>query len=387
MLITNLPLTQSQIGRANKWAAACYLAKIYMFEGKFAEARQLFNTIITPAGDGIGKTSGGTTYALVPHFADNFNPAKKNSSESVFAAQMSVNDGGGANNANAGDVLNFPYSPTSPGGCCGFFQPSYSIVNSFKTDAANGYIPFLDGSFNNTDLKNDEGIAEAAAYTADNTTPLDPRCDWTAGRRGIPYLDWGIMPGTSWIRDQGSAGPYAPMKNVYYKSQGGVLTDNTSWTSGYTANNTNLMRFSDVLLLAAEAEMKGGGTSAQAMIYVNKVRARAMDPSNKVPGSVANYNVGVYTAATFAGKELAAIYFERKIELAMEGHRFADLVRWGTAAAELNAYAAHERASNYFTMNGASFDAPKDNYLPVPQSEIDKTTKGGTQVLQQNSDY
>ena len=50
---------------------------------------------------------------------------------------------------------------------------------------------------------------------------LDPRLDWTVGRRGIPYLDWGAHPGKKWIRDQGNGGPYAPKKMVYYKSQKG----------------------------------------------------------------------------------------------------------------------------------------------------------------------
>ena len=381
----NLPETQSQVGRANKWAAAAYLGKILLFEKKFADAKTVLTAVITS-----GKNPLGTKYALVAHYGDNFNPAKKNSAESVFAAQMSVNDGAGANNANAGDVLNFPYlSNKSPGGCCGFFQPSFSLVNSFKTDAANGYIPLaiMHTDWNATDLKNDQGIASKDPYTPDGTTPVDPRIDWTAGRRGIPYLDWGPMTGSDWIRDQSSAGPYAPIKNVYYKSQEGSLTDNSSWTSGYTANNTNLIRFSDVLLMAAEAEVQAGD-KAVAMGYVNQVRQRAMDPTGFVQGSPANYQVGLYTAGTWGGHELDAIYFERKIELGMEGHRFPDLVRWGTAATELNAYAQHEaNVSNYFTMKGAAFVPGKSDYLPIPQSEIDKTTKGGTQVLQQNPAY
>jgi hypothetical protein len=377
----NLPEKNAQIGRATKWSAAAYLARILLFEGKFSDARTLLTTFLANA-----VNPNGVKYGLVAHFGDNFNPAKKNSIESVFAVQMSVNDGAGANNANAGDVLNFPYTG-GPGGCCGFFQPSYSLVNSFKTDAANGYIPFLNGDYNNSDLKNDEGISSSDPFTPDGVTPVDPRVDWTAGRRGIPYLDWGPFPGSNWIRNQASAGPYAPIKNVYYKSQQGVLTDNSSWTSGYTANNNNLIRYSDVLLMAAEAEVQGGGSSATAMGYVNQVRQRAMDPTGFVPGSPANYMVGLYTAGTWTGNELKAIYFERKIELAMEGGRFSDLVRWGTAAAELNAYAAHEAASNYFAMKGASFTPGKSDYLPIPQAEIDKTTKGGTQVLQQNPAY
>ncbi|HMH34360.1 MAG TPA: RagB/SusD family nutrient uptake outer membrane protein, partial [Puia sp.] len=226
---TNLPETQGQIARANKWAAATYLAKTYIYEKKWTDARTLLTTIIAS-----GKNPKGNAYGLLKHYADNFNPATKNGVESILAAQNSVNDGAGANNANSGDVLNFPYG--GPGGCCGFFQPSFSLANAFKVDAVTG-LPLLDTYNNGTDLKNDQGVNSSAPYTPDNTTPLDPRIDWTIGRRGIPYLDWGPMPGNDWIRNQASAGPYAPIKNAYYKSQAGSLTDNSSWTPGYTANN------------------------------------------------------------------------------------------------------------------------------------------------------
>jgi hypothetical protein len=375
----NLPETQSQVGRVNKWAAASYLAKTYMFEGKFSDAKALLTTIIAS-----GKTSGGDSYKLVDHFADNFNPAKKNGPESVFAVQMNVNDGTGGANANTGDALNFPYGGGAQTSCCGFFQPSFSLANSFKVDG-NG-LPFLDGSFNNTDLKNDYGKTSNEAYTPDSTTPLDPRIDWTIGRRGIPFLDWGIMPGQDWIRDQANAGPYEGMKHMFYKSQVGTLTDASGWTNGFTANNVNIIRFADVLLWAAEAEAEVGSLD-QATKYVNMVRARASDPTGFVQGSVANYKIGLYP--TFPSQDYArkAIRFERKIELAMEGHRFFDLTRWGTGAAELNAYAAHEVNSNYLNIKGAVYTTGKSEYLPIPQAEIDLSVTGGKSVLTQNPGY
>lgn len=375
----NLPETQSQVGRVNKWAAASYLAKAYIFEGKFSDAKALLTTIIAS-----GKTSGGAPYKLVAHFADNFNPAKKNGPESVFAVQMNVNDGTGGANANTGDALNFPYGGGAQTTCCGFFQPSFSLANSFKVDG-NG-LPFLDGSFNNADLKNDYGKSSNEAYTPDSTTPLDPRIDWTIGRRGIPFLDWGIMPGSDWIRNQANAGPYEGMKHMFYKSQVGTLTDASGWTNGFTANNVNIIRFADVLLWAAEAEAEVGSLD-QATKYVNMVRARASDPTGFVQGSVANYKIGLYP--TFASQDYArkAIRFERKIELAMEGHRFFDLTRWGTGAAELNAYDAHEVSSGYLNIKGAVYTAGKSEYLPIPQAEIDLSVTGGKSVLTQNPGY
>ncbi len=375
----NLPETQPQKGRANKWAAASYLAKVYMFEKKFTEAKALFTTIIAD-----GKTAGGLKYALENHFADNFNPATKNGSESVFAAQMNVNDGTGGANANTGDALNFPYGGGAQTGCCGFFQPSFTLVNSFKVDAKG--LPFLDGSYNNTDLKSDQGIKSTDPYSPDKVTPLDPRLDWTVGRRGIPFLDWGLMGGQDWIRNQASAGPYMGMKHMFYKSQKGILTDASGWTPGFTANNYNILRFADVLLMAAEAEAEVGSLQT-ATDYVNMVRKRAQDPTGFVPGSAANYQIGLYPLFSSQAYARDAIRFERKIELATEGHRFYDLSRWGIGATELNAYAAHEVKSGYLTMVGAKYTPNMSEYLPIPQAQIDLSVVAGTSVLTQNPGY
>jgi len=332
----------------------------------------------------------GQKYALLANFADNFNPAKNHLAgsgdpELVFAAVSSVNDGGGANNANAGDVLNFPYGG-GPGTCCGFNQPSWSLANAYKVDAVTG----LPVTFTNDnvlpDLKNDQGVASADPYTPDTVTPLDPRIDWTMGRRGIPYLDWGIMPGQNWIRNQASAGPYVPIKNVYYKSQTGTLTDNSSWTSGYTANNILLMRFADVLLMTAEAEVEAG-TLANAQALVNQVRNRMTDSETWVQGSPAKYKIGLYvTPWTDKATAAKAVQWERRLELAMEGHRFFDLVRYGTAAVELNAYVKREVGSGYGIMSGSSFKSTSGIFA-IPQHQIDLSSLNGTPTLTQNPGY
>jgi len=378
--VSNLPETQAQAGRVNKWAAQAYLVKAYMFQQKYAAALPLLTDLITN-----GKTASGLKYKLLDKFSDNFNAATKNGSESVFAAQNSVNDGSGAANSNPGDVLNFDYQ--GPIGCCGFNQPSYSLVNAYKTDPATGYA--MPDTYNNSNLKNDQGLKSTDAYTADNTTPVDPRLDRTVGRRGIPYLDWGINPGFIWIRNQASAGPYLPIKNVPYKSQIGVYTDKSSWTPGYTSININLVRFADVLLWAAECEVEVGSLD-NAQADVNLVRTRAANPADFVPLSVANYKVSPYAAGFFAGLGQAGarkyVQFERRLELAMEGQRFFDLVRYGTAAAELNAYVAKEVGYGYQLMQGAVF-TENSKYFAIPQIEIDASTVGGKPTLTQNPGY
>lgn len=392
--MNNLPATQPQPGRANKWAAACFLAKTYMFEHKFAEAKALFDQIIAS-----GTTAKGDKYALVK-YEQNFNAATDNSAESVFAVQNSVNDGSGTN-GNYGDNLNFP-NGGGPGGCCGFNNPSISLANSYKT-GANG-LPL----FNTFNTGNN---------ISDPTTPytgtVDPRLDWTVGRPGIPYLDWGPYPKNSWIRDLATDGWMSPKKNVYPKSGTGTVssTETSFWgPTQMDAVNTNLMRFSDVLLMAAEAEVEVGSLH-QATVYVNMVRARAADPTGWVylnsnydasSGTYAvnatpadNYLVSPYPA-DFPDQATArtAIHFERKLELGMEGIRFFDLQRWDgvggfSMADELNAFAAAEysRPGFFSFNNGAKFTAGKDEIYPLPLGEIDAQNSKGKVLLKQNPGF
>ena len=378
----NLAEKPSAIGRANNWAAHAMYAKALLFQGKYAEALPIITDVITN-----GKNSAGVKYDLAPAFHDNFNADQEAIArvESVFAYEASVNDGSIGNNSNFDQVLNFPYNG-GPGGCCGFFQPTFEFVNSFRTDATG--LPLLDFSYNvgTNQVKNDQNVEATGAFTPDAGN-LDPRLDWTIGRRGIPYLDWGNHPGKSWIRDQGFGGPFAPKKMTYYKSQEKKLTDGTSWASGLTAINYKILRFADVLLMGAEAEAEAGSLE-KAREYVNRVRARAAKPNTWVQTTDAKYVIGLYTTP-FASKELArsAARFERKLELGMEGHRFFDLVRWGIAETEINRFLAYEKTKLPSSYGSATFKNPRNLYFPIPQIQIDLTTTGGTPSLVQNPGY
>lgn len=379
----DLPETQSAAGRANKWAAGAFLGKVYLYQKKYAEAKTLFDAVITS-----GKTTNGQTYGLLDNFAAVFAAENDNSKESVFAVQTAVNTGA-TENSNNENVLNFPYNSGSngPAGCCGFFQPTFDMANSFRTDA-NG-LPLLDGSYNSAAnaLVNDQGLKSADPFTPD-AGPVDPRLDHSVGRRGIQYLDWIEHPGANWIRDQSYAGPYSPKKFVFSKAAESNLTDGSSWTRGYTAINQPLIRFADVLLMAAECEVELGNLE-KAREYVNRVRARAANPSTWVKNSsgsnAANYVIGLYNSAwTDAAVAREAVRFERKIELSGEGHRFFDLVRWGVAASVINAYLQNEAAKLPATFGGATFTAGRNEYYPIPQSQIDIH---GADILSQNPGY
>lgn len=376
--VDNLPALQEAVGRANSWAAKTFLAKAYMFQHKYAEAKPLLEDVIAN-----GVTPKGVKYTLVK-FSENFNAYTKNSSEAVFSVQQSVNDGANGNNAGWGDVLNFPYNG-GPGGCCGFYQPTQNLVNSYRVDA-NG-LPFLT-TWNDVDVKSDQGISSSQPFTPE-TAPLDARLDWTVGRRGIPYLDWGPHPGQNWIRDQSNGGPYSPKKHVYYQEQQGKLTDVSFWTSGVTANNYTIIRFADVLLWDAEVEVEIGSLD-KAKDLVNQVRARAADPTDWVKNDngtpAANYKVGLYTSFPSQDYARNAVRFERRLELGMEGHRFFDLVRYGIAAEVLNAYIAKEKTMRQY-LQSAVFTKGKNEYFPIPQGEIDQSQVNGQNTLTQNPNY
>ncbi len=397
----NLPGTQPNIGRVNKWAAMAFLAKCYMYQHEYDSALTVLNQVIAS-----GTTANGTPYSLEPIYESNFNPAQKNGSESVFACQASVNDGSAiatnGGNGDTGDELNFPYNHGP--GCCGFNNPSWNLVQAYKTDGSG--LPYLDSSYNNTPLVSDP--------TNPWTGTVDPRLDWAVGRPGEPYFDWGIIDST-WIRDVNDDGLFVPKKNSYAKSQQGTYssTETVFWGAAEVdANNVNLCRYSDVLLWAAECEAQVGSLD-KAETYVNQVRARAANPSGWVylnatynattssyspqttPG--ANYNVGQYAAGAFVANGQAyainAIQMERRLELAMEGQRFFDLARWdngtGTMATTLNNYVNVEknRSGFYRVNNGASFTKGVNEYFAIPLNEIDAENAKGTVNLKQNPGY
>ncbi len=394
----NLSATNSQVGRANSWAAKAFLAKIYMFEHKYAEAKPILEDIIAN-----GVNTSGSKYSLV-NYADNFNPSKQNNAETVFSVQSSVENGSAGQNGNPGDILNMPLIGLAASG--GTYQPSFSLVNSYKTDPITG-LPLID-TYNNSDVKNDQNLLASDPFTP-YTGTLDPRLDWTVARRGIPLMDHGIF-GRFWILFQNIGGPYANKKSFYYEADAASTTGSHDGWALATANNYNVIRFADVLLWAAEVEVEIGILS-KAESYVNQVRARAANPAgwvytyidNNNPSQgytnipAANYKVGLYTGQfTVQGQGFAreAVRFERKLELAMEGHRFFDLQRYdngtGYMANTLNTYILHETTIPGFIYSNranATFVKAKNELYPIPQVEIDLSTKGGVSLLKQNPGY
>jgi starch-binding outer membrane protein, SusD/RagB family len=396
--ITDLPATQPQAGRINKSGAQAFLAKLYMYYNKYDKAKAILDGLTT----GSGKTSNGQTYGLQTSYAGNFNSALDNSKESVFAYQASVNDGSGTN-GNYGDNLNFP-NGSGPGGCCGFYNPSMSLANAYKTDV-NG-LPLLDTYNTGKNVSDPTNLYVGT---------LDPRIDLVMGRPGIPFYDWGVVPTNAWIRDPGTDGYFSPKKTVYSKSQVGSSssTETSFWgPTQMSAINVNLIRYSELLLWEAECELEvSGGNADHARQLVNQVRDRA---ANKVgwvysgsgydAGSSTyttqttpadNYKIGDYPAGSFSDPVYAhkAVLMEEYLELAMEGQRFFALRRFdkgtGFMAAWLNAYAAAEktRPTIYNVNPTATFTKGKNEYFPIPQQQIDVKNATGKIYLKQLTGY
>ncbi|MGM0620812.1 MAG: RagB/SusD family nutrient uptake outer membrane protein [Bacteroidota bacterium] len=381
----NLPATQSQPGRATKYAAMALAARAYLQDVNYAEAKPLLDNIINSG-----------QYELMPNFIDNFNIETNNNAESIFEIQANVNDINESLNAEMGIGLNWPHG-SDIGMCCGFHQPSQDLVNAYKVDD-NG-LPMFD-SYNNEDLKNDQGIPSEDTFVPDDH-PVDPRLDWTVSRRGIPYKDWGINRGRDWVRKQSDGGPYMPASKPFFKkAERYSLSTTTGWQTGINANNYRYLRYSHVLLWRAEVAAFENDLET-ARTYVNMIRERA--GNDVVMGKVliyelppevwpwgeegdvdwdqpaANYEVGLYDS--FANKEEAmeAVQWEQRLEFATEGRRFFDLRRWdelpnkigGKSMAEvLNEFAQNDLRIRDF-MEGKDFSPGTDKYQPIPQGQLD----------------
>lgn len=358
--VDNLPANTGEVGRANSWVATAFLGKAQLYQGNFAGALVNLQNVINNG-----------PYDLLPEFVDNFRLAGENGVESVFAVQF-VADGDGnppSFNGNTGSTLNFPGGGPFES-CCGFYQPSQDLVNAYQTDAAG--LPLLD-TFNQTDVANDYGINSADPFTM-HTGTLDPRLDYTVGRRGIDYNGFGVNPGKDWIRASFAdiSGPYLPKKNIYWEGEA-ANRGTGGWGEQRSGINYHLMRFADVLLMAAEAAAETGDV-ATALTYVNRVRERAMNMTpvqDAAGGPAANYNIGLYTGFAGAPEAIQAVRFERRLELGMEGHRLFDLRRWGNAAAVMNAYFTNEaRTITSFSDDPRTYEARHD-LLPIPVNAID----------------
>lgn len=347
----NLPPRHTEeIARVDKYTAAAYLCKLYVETEQWDKAIEMANFVMSGP------------FELLPEFEDLATIEGENGPETIFAFQFSRGnaqlDGAIFPNHNWSNLLNGPKGPYSGDG---FYLGSQNLANVFRTDAKG--LPLFD-SFNN-DL----------VTGADYADPLDPRIDFTFGRIGIPWKDAGVYD-ASWIRNatffpEGRSGK----KHILSPNDPNI---NPAGTGPHAASGLNYIyiRYAEVLLWKAEALIESGGDLEEARELINRVRRRAQNSTyvQQLDGSgeAANYEISTYDTP-FPGREYArqALRTERRLELAMEGHRYYDLVRWGIVDQVMDAYFAVEveRAPHLegevLDFNGAQI------YLPIPQEEID----------------
>ena len=367
--IDNLTPTKplGEVGRVDQIAAKAYLGKVYLYQGKNSEALTLFKDVIASRPD----------LRDIPYL-NNFDVKTENGPEAIFTAQHIINPNGSGDTANVGDMLSGLYG-SAPANCCGFFQPSFDLVNSFRV-TSNG-LPMLDYGYRNDPYLSDFGLSssEKQNYQVDRSLAVDPRLDYTVGRRGVPYHDWGIFPGDAWIRDAASAGPFVAYKAMIDQAD---FPGNTANGAPYiTSLDVNIIRLADVYLMAAEAALDSDLNYALERVNDVRIRASKIPPKETNGAPVAAYNVQPY--ASFPDKDFAmkAIQFERRLELALEGHRFFDLVRWDNAKPVLESYSQFE--GEFLDLNqGITFEE-RNKYFPIPQEQIDRS--GGS--LTQNPGY
>lgn len=360
---------KGEIGRANVWAAKALKAKIMMYRKDMAGAKPILKDVLEN-----GVNSKGLRLGLEDYIYDNFNALTENGKESIFSIQYSAAD---EDNAQACLTLCYPHN-SGPGGCCGFFQPSFELANSFQVDE-NG-LPYLNGEYRTKESVSYRNPSdEVGAILALNTdAAVDPRLDFAVGRYGIPYKDWG-EPANDWVRNPVNGGIFIPKKFVLSKAEqdAGMYRMYDGWAPG-SAMNIQYLNVRDLTLLYAEC-LANDGQLREAMEQVNKIRRRAALDVNiirKADGTpAANYKISEYpsTHAAFTNKEVCvkAIRMERKLELAMEGERWFDLVRWGgdVMAQSIREYVDYEK--NYISkFAGASYLPASKTMLPIPDNEI-----------------
>lgn len=358
-----LPVKQTDKGRPSKAAAAAFLTKAYLYKA-YRQDDAASNQVTSINREDLLKvieysnpdiySAGG--FDLEPDFHNNFRPETQyeNGVESIWAMQYSINDGTKYGNLNWSYGLIVPNIPGVTDGGCDFYKPSQNLVNAYRTDA-DGH-PFID-TFNNKDY--------------DLTQDADPRLFLTVGLTGLPYefnSKYMMDASSTWSRSNGLYGYYVTLKQNVDPDCGYMVKG--SWWG--TPMNRIVFRYADVLLERAEAYAQLNETG-EAIKLVNKIRLRAKQSTGMIANYPSDYgvkfNISTYNGSYSQEDALKIVKMERRLEMGMESERFFDLVRWGEAEKVLNKYFAEE-ANNCSIYGDAHFTANKNEYLPIPFSQV-----------------
>ena len=365
----DLPEKQGEVGRINRNIALAYAAKVKLYEAYEQDEqthavtgvnKQLLREVV----DLIDEVKG---YDLLTDFQQLDMIAYENGPESVFSVQYSMNDG-----SSDGGRINWSNLLNSPGGNSpyhgdGFFLPSQDLINAYQTDE-NG-LPVFDYQ-----SRPDYGVVEFIDEThqkLSNTEPtVDPRLDFVVGRPTITYKTYRETPCQSWVRDRGVYG-HNCAKRFWVSPESPDMIKGWPW--GASELNWQIIRYADLLLYKAEALIELGEDLETARQLINRVRQRAMDSEyvkdfNNPEKDAANYKIGLYPAEGWTQDYARqALRTEMRLEKALEGERFFDLVRWGIAKDVMTRYFEAEKDQRVY-YQVAKFDAGEE-YFPIPVAQ------------------
>ncbi|MBP3536368.1 MAG: RagB/SusD family nutrient uptake outer membrane protein [Muribaculaceae bacterium] len=367
----DLPDSQTEIGRINRRIALAYAAKVKLYQAYEQDPQtnavvNINKALLAEVVDLIDSIEG---YDLLADFQQLDLLQYENGPESVFAIQFSKDDGSsGVGRINWSMLLNSMTGPGCPWQGDGFFLPSQDLINAYQTDADG--LPVFDYQ-----SRPDYGTVVFDAnggYSLGNVEGnVDPRLDFVTGRPTIRYKTYTEKPCGLWVRNSDTYG-YNNTKRFWLSPESPDATQGWPW--GASALNWQIIRYADLLLYKAEALIEIGGNGLEeARELINRVRSRAMNSSyvkdfNNSEKDAANYKIGLYPAAgwtqDYARKALRT---EMRLEKAMEGERFFDLVRWGIAKETMNNYFAAEKDNRIYYQN-ASFETGEE-YFPVPVAQ------------------
>ena len=372
-----LPVKQKEVGRPSKAAAAAFLTKAYLYKA-YRQDNAQSNEVTSISADDLKKVveysdpniyqAGG--FDLEADFHNNFRPEPQyeNGVESIWAIQYSMNDGTKLGNLNWSYGLIVPNIPGVTDGGCDFYKPSQNMVNAFRTNAEG--LPYID-TFNDKDYN------KASDYA-------DPRLFLTVGMPGLPYefnSNYMMDETDTWSRSHGLYGYYVTLKQNVDPDCGFLIKG--SWWG--TPENRIVLRYADVLLERAEALVQlNDGRIDEAIGLVNKLCIRAKQSLSAISNYEADYgvriNIATYKGSYDQAQALKIVKMERRVEMGMESERFFDLVRWGEAADVLNKYYAEE-AGDCSIYKDAKFTKNKNEYLPIPFSQISASNGHYTQNI------
>ena len=380
-----LPEHQPEVGRVNRNVAYAYAAKVKLYQAYEQDPQtnavvNINKTLLQEVVDLIDRVQG---YDLLADFQQLDLLEYENGVESVFAAQFSKDDGSSSvGRINWSILLNSMTGPGCPWQGDGFFLPSQDLINAYQTDA-NG-LPIFD--YQSLPDYGKVVFDNEGNYSLDNIDGnVDPRLDFVTGRPTIRYKTYTGSACGLWVRNSDTYG-YNNTKRFWLSPESPDATQGWPW--GASALNWQIIRYADLLLYKAEALIELGGSGLEeARNLINRVRTRAMnseyvkdfeDPSK----DAANYKIGLYPASgwdqAYARKALRT---EMRLEKAMEGERFFDLVRWGIAKETMNNYFNAEKNTRIYYQNAVFDDG--EEYFPVPVAQYNFS--GGIYV--QNPGY